>query len=281
MTWLRIDDCFAEHPKVQDLADRSFRLHVVAMCYCARNLTDGIITARSLRIIAAIVGTSRVTANVKQLVDAGLWLPLDDDAYEVKDFLDYNPPRATVKKKQAEISEKRRDAGRRGAQARWNGNADSKPDSKHGDNVVMAPSRPLPQEQKPSKTTPVENLREDTAARFFAYADELGFHGKPRLEALNLGPEFLEEAMRRVRSRGDVDNPAAYLTTVTRNLLAAQKAWRSSLPLEDRLLTYVKNVGWEYTDAELRDELRKKNVTDEGLVGRLVEYANELRRAVA
>ena len=43
MAWLRIDDGFVEHPKVYDLSDRSFRLHVAAHCYSARNLTDGVL----------------------------------------------------------------------------------------------------------------------------------------------------------------------------------------------------------------------------------------------
>ena len=41
MTWLRIDDCMPDHPKVDGLSDRAFRAHVTGLCYCARHLTDG------------------------------------------------------------------------------------------------------------------------------------------------------------------------------------------------------------------------------------------------
>jgi hypothetical protein len=278
LTWLKIDDGFAEHPKIQDLADRTFRLHVVALCYSARNLTDGFIGERPLKIITAIMGASRVSGNVAQLVAAGLW----DEAeggYQIKDFLEYNPPADEVKKKRAAVSEKRRVAGKKGAEARWQGDgkADGKPDSKamaHGD---MAPSRPVPIEQETSKPMPVDNWG-DIHSRYFKWADEIGFVGQPHAEALRLRPEFLEEAMRRVRSRGDVDNPAAYLTTVVRNLRAAQQEWRSSMPLEDRLGVYVDNAGHEYTDDVLTFELKRKGA-DLEMVARLLVKANERRAA--
>ena len=41
MTWLRIDDAMVDHPKIIGLSDGAFRLHITALCYCARHLTDG------------------------------------------------------------------------------------------------------------------------------------------------------------------------------------------------------------------------------------------------
>ena len=41
MPFLNLDDNFAEHPKIHPLTDGAFRLHVSAMCYCARLKTDG------------------------------------------------------------------------------------------------------------------------------------------------------------------------------------------------------------------------------------------------
>jgi hypothetical protein len=43
MTWVRLDDQFPDHPKVVNLSDRAFRLHVWGICYSARFLTDGLI----------------------------------------------------------------------------------------------------------------------------------------------------------------------------------------------------------------------------------------------
>jgi protein gp37 len=95
VSWLRIDDGFAEHPKVMDVSDRAFRLHVAAMCFCARNLTDGELAERSVRMVCAL--TAATKKHVAELVDAGLWLKRDGGAFEVKDFLEYNPTAEKVK----------------------------------------------------------------------------------------------------------------------------------------------------------------------------------------
>lgn len=41
MAWLRIDDGFADHPKILGLTDRELRVWVGVLCYCARHRTDG------------------------------------------------------------------------------------------------------------------------------------------------------------------------------------------------------------------------------------------------
>ena len=41
MTWVKVDDALPEHPKVARLSDAAFRVHISALCYSARNLTDG------------------------------------------------------------------------------------------------------------------------------------------------------------------------------------------------------------------------------------------------
>jgi hypothetical protein len=91
---------------------------------------------------------------------------------------------------------------------------------------------------------------------------------------------MMDEAIRRTRSRSDVDNPAAYFTTVTRNLLAVQRAWKSEMPLEDRLGVYVRNAGHEYTDYDLRFELLRKGADGE-MVARLLVKADEIRQEAA
>jgi hypothetical protein len=133
------------------------------------------------------------------------------------------------------------------------------------------------EERTSTAMAPVDNWG-DIHSRYFKWADEIGFVGKPHAEALRLRPEFLEEAMRRVRSRGDVENQAAYLTTVVRNLAAAQSLWRSSMPLEDRLGVYVDNAGHEYTDDVLLHELKLKGA-DLAMAQRLLMKANERRAA--
>lgn len=143
MTWLRIEDGFVEHPKVIDLSDRAFRLHMAALCHCARNLTDGFLSERALRVTCALTSASR--KHVVELRDVGLWLQLET-GWEIKDFLDYNPDAQTVK----ELREKRREAGRIGGersgearrQANAQANASSFASSKRPSNRVQP--RPVP-----------------------------------------------------------------------------------------------------------------------------------------
>lgn len=145
MAWLKMDDGFAEHAKIGALTDRSFRLHVTGLCYCARNLTDGVLDERALRIVCAIVASGNLRRNVAELVEAGLWHPLGD-GYEINDFLDYNPTAARVK----EEREKARDRVRRHRSRNSDGNGVT--------NGVRngTPSRPVPVTPDASAPTPTE-----------------------------------------------------------------------------------------------------------------------------
>lgn len=91
MPWLRIEDNFAEHPKVIDLSDAAFRLHVTALCHCARNLTDGFMSDKAIRHAAA----KTATPMVRELVGAKLWIRTAG-GYVVHDYLKYNPSRDKV-----------------------------------------------------------------------------------------------------------------------------------------------------------------------------------------
>lgn len=114
MSWIRMDDGFAEHPKVLKVSDRAFRLHVGALCYCARRLTDGHLPAEVIRTLLQ-VGATKAAA---ELVEVGLW-HLDNGGYKVNDYLDFNPSKNEVEERRA----KRSEAGAKGARNRWKGAA--------------------------------------------------------------------------------------------------------------------------------------------------------------
>jgi hypothetical protein len=261
VSWLKIDDGFAEHPKIQDLADRTFRLHVVAMCYCARNLTDGVVSERSLRVIAAIIGAARVTRNVEQLVSAGLWIPVGG-GHRIKDFLEYNPTAERVKEERLRNRERQQRHRERNASR----------------NAVTndAPTRPVPINQELSKATDVEK-------EFFKTAREWSLHHSKIVKALRLGEAGVAFAMDKVKRRGDVANKAAYFDTTVKDMLAAMEAGgsaRSEMPLEDRLRIYVRNAGWELTHSELAEDLIAY-CADLDVVGRLLVEAEQLRTEAA
>lgn len=108
MSWARLDDGMPENEKVADLSDAAFRAQVTAICYAARNLTDGYVPLRFARQYA------RTNKVLKELT-AALWhLPNalceqcrrwpeakeavkgKTDGYYIHDYLDYNPTRTHV-----------------------------------------------------------------------------------------------------------------------------------------------------------------------------------------
>lgn len=133
MTWLRIDDAFPEHEKVEHLSHAAFRLHVAALCLCARLLTDGKVTENQVKKVAVGCRIKPAQRYVDELVEARLWSPRVS-GWQIKDYLEYNPSADHVK-------EQRRRAANR--QAKWR-------ESHAGSNGVTndvtnaAPARPGP-----------------------------------------------------------------------------------------------------------------------------------------
>lgn len=147
MVWVKLDDGFPEHLKVQGLSDRAFRLHIMALCFCARNLTDGRLSGKDVRVLGAILDAS-VTRAVDDLVAVELW-HRTATGYEINDYLEFNPSAEKVRGDRRELSKKRREAGTKGAQSRWgtDGKEDGKPSETDGKEdgkaeiVSIAPSR--------------------------------------------------------------------------------------------------------------------------------------------
>lgn len=91
MTWIRVDDQFADHPKVMALeADRlpGLGLWHVAASYCARYLTDGFVPASHVKAHAP----QRL---IRRMVAVGLF-DQAEGGYILHDWLDYNPNRERV-----------------------------------------------------------------------------------------------------------------------------------------------------------------------------------------
>jgi hypothetical protein len=102
MPWVRLDEGFADHPKIERAGPMAAWLHVVAICYCNRHLTDGRIPKAKARRLADIPTPDK---HIKALVDAGLWDDEGDD-YIVHDFLDYQPSRADVEADRAQARDR-------------------------------------------------------------------------------------------------------------------------------------------------------------------------------
>lgn len=121
-SWFKVDVDFVENKKIEALSDRAFRFHVAALCYCARNLTDGHLSARGVKVVCAVLAVTS-PARIKELVVAKLWSPdVAGDGFWINDYLDHQRSAAEARKSS--------DAGRANANARWDakrtadGNAD-------------------------------------------------------------------------------------------------------------------------------------------------------------
>jgi hypothetical protein len=119
--WVKLDDSFPDHPKIARLSDAAFRLHIRALCYCARFLTDGDLPSSFCRVSKA----------VKEVVQAGLWEPLLD-GWRVHDWLAYNRTKAQVL------------AEREKAERRRNVAHPSGDESPTDERASAAPSSPVP-----------------------------------------------------------------------------------------------------------------------------------------
>ena len=170
MTWVKLDDGFADHPKVAGLSDAAFRLHVSALCYCGRHLTDGVLPRA---IVWRLSTTEAPQDAADELVAANLWTA-DDGGFVVRDFLDFNPS----KQKVLEDRERRSSAGKKGADSRWHGTSHS---TSHGEShddrtataltMSMHPTRPDPSKETRSLGSSSEPVDNETIVEAVAASD--------------------------------------------------------------------------------------------------------------
>ncbi len=131
------------HPKVAPLSDAAFRVHVTTLAWCVEHGTDGVVPRGVPATLTAAPRGKRMGAVIDELVTARLWIPANDVAggWEIHDFLAFNPTAEKQTAAQSRHSAARREAGQRGAAARW---SNGKPDGKrHGKPDGKLPSLPL------------------------------------------------------------------------------------------------------------------------------------------
>lgn len=170
MTWLRLDDNFADHPKVKNLTDQAYRLFVDLANYMARYNTDGRLTWRE-------VEAHKNAEYAIELVEARLWEETDY-GYYVPGFLQRNPTKAKVEAERAAARERqsrRRSQGKSRRDTQENTRSESHdPDptrpegSGVGESVATetAPpivSAPVPDEVRQQNLAQVRQLRTQEA----------------------------------------------------------------------------------------------------------------------
>lgn len=136
MTWAKLDESFPDHPKIAALSDRAFRLHVAAICYCSRVLSDGEIPKAMLPKLGA------TKTLINELHTAGLWESTSRESWVIHDFLEYNPSRAEVEEERAKRRTAGQAGGRASGKARAQALASANAQASAGDNVGT-PTRPV------------------------------------------------------------------------------------------------------------------------------------------
>lgn len=116
MSWAKIDDHFATHPKIIAAGGDAAWLHVCALCYCAEHLTDGLVPKA---LVGRLSDRKRPHALASRLVEVGMWLD-DGEAYRLHDYLDWNPSREQVLREREAAKERRAKRGRTSDERRPN-----------------------------------------------------------------------------------------------------------------------------------------------------------------
>jgi hypothetical protein len=90
--WVKLDSDYPDNPKIAPLSHAAFRLHITMIAYCAKELTDGHLSAIATQVCitrASLAHRSRHTV-VAELHTAGL-LEACGTGWVLHDFLDMNP----------------------------------------------------------------------------------------------------------------------------------------------------------------------------------------------
>ena len=144
MAWLRIDDTVPEHRKMLAAGPAAAWMWVCGIAYCQRQLTDGFIPALAIPMLG-VTGADRAKKLADVLVNVGLFEAVEG-GYCVHDYHDHNATKDEALARRESLSTKRAQAGKRGAEARWqNSKAVATENGK-----PMAPSHPIPFKNPPT-----------------------------------------------------------------------------------------------------------------------------------
>jgi hypothetical protein len=166
MTWVKLDDQFFAHPKIVNLDKDAKLLYLAGLTYCAGQLTDGLISAGGLRVVLALVEARRQA--VTALVTAGLWEAAEGGAYQVHDYLEYNPSADQVKHDRQQAAQRQAEWRERKGAARVTLNGANHADSNAVTNGISQPENTALVTGAPYRSHPVQDnsdLKEDLDPR--------------------------------------------------------------------------------------------------------------------
>lgn len=100
MGWVKLDDNFAEHPKVEEAGDLAAWLYVCGLQYCSRALSDGYIPAGRVPRLTML---KRPQQLADKLVEVGLW-ERENGGFRVHDYTEYQRSADQIKKEREAVN---------------------------------------------------------------------------------------------------------------------------------------------------------------------------------
>jgi hypothetical protein len=116
VSWVKIDDRYAHHPKILAAGPLAMALDIAGMCYAAAHETDGRIPTAALALLTPFLTPPKQRAAAAKLVEVGRWETIPG-GWQIHDFLAYNPTaadRAAKRDQQADRVRRHRDKKRDG-----------------------------------------------------------------------------------------------------------------------------------------------------------------------
>lgn len=226
MPWIKLDDGYADHPKIAEAGPLAAWLHTKALIFCGRHLTDGrisrtvvasLIDWRTADVLSGISNTvtnsvgdpvSNLQSNgydhpdnialADRLVEIGLWERHENGlAYRIHDYLEYQPSRAEVL---AERKKNRERVKRHREREKANRNAITNTASDTASTSAPYPTR-SPKQKKPEEADPQLTLiRVSNAVTKFDFEAVYALY--PRKEGKTRG---LAKCEKQIKSREDYE----------------------------------------------------------------------------
>lgn len=181
MPFALLDDQFHSNPKVIGAGLDGAGVYARALSYCSDKLTDGYVPQAWVGEIARKPIRNKVTTadlwievqggeTFQYQADGGRYtVVIPGPGYFIPDFLEYNPTRESALAKREELSRKRSEAGKKGAQIRWqrerqnNSKGDGKPIATAWQ--TDGPRTPVPLTPTPEGSNGIENLPKNPQLR--------------------------------------------------------------------------------------------------------------------
>ncbi|MGH3376013.1 MAG: hypothetical protein ACRDP6_14840 [Actinoallomurus sp.] len=228
MPWARFDDQFPINRKVNGLTDTEFRLHVEAVIWCARELTDGRVGRDELDLVSRIRSPKK---HVAMLVIRKLWHLGDEeclstscpahvdnrvdptfDGWMIHDYFEFQFSKEQVlaeREGNAKRQKKWRDQQKQDRNGVTNGARNGVTNS--------APSRPVPKgrggvsvDEDLSLRNARTNNEDDLDSKIANLLREHASRG------IDITPEWATKVRRQILDGRTVDNPLAYAAAAIR-----------------------------------------------------------------